>query len=63
MKKHIWAICFTAALIAFTTFIALDTFVLSAAYNENATGMNTSLFSVQTETQNEDAQAPDETVQ
>ena len=63
MKKHIWAICFTSALIAFTVFIALDTFVLSAAYNENATGMNTSLFSVRTETQNEDAQAPDETVQ
>ncbi len=63
MKKHIWAICLTSALIAFTVFIALDTFVLSAAYNENATGMNTSLFSVRTETQNEDAQAPDETVQ
>ena len=63
MKKHIWAICFTSALIAFTVFIALDTFALSAAYNENATGMNTSLFSVRTETQNEDAQAPDETVQ
>ncbi len=63
MKKHIWAICFTSALIAFTVFIALDTFVLSAAYNEKATGMNTSLFSVRTETQNEDAQAPDETVQ
>lgn len=63
MKKHIWAICFTSALIAFTVFIALDTFVSSAAYNEKATGMNTSLFSVRTETQNEDAQAPDETVQ
>ena len=63
MKKHIWAICFTSALIAFTVFIALDTFVLSAAYNENATGMNTSMFSVRTETQNEDVQAPDETVQ
>ena len=63
MKKHIWAICFTSALVAFTVFIALDTFVLSKAYNENATGMNTSMFSSQTETQNEDAQAPDETVQ
>ena len=63
MKKHIWAICFTSALIAFTVFIALDTFVLSKAYNENATGMNTSMFSVQAETQNEDVQAPDETVQ
>lgn len=63
MKKHIWAICFTSALVAFTVFIALDTFVLSKAYNENATGMNTSMFSSQTETQNEDVQAPDETVQ
>ncbi len=61
MKKHIWAICFTSALIAFTTFIALDTFVLSAAYNENATGMNTSLFSDRTETQSEDVQAPENT--
>lgn len=63
MKKHLWAICFTAALIAFTTFIALDTFVLSAAYDKNATGMNTSMFSVRTETQNENAQASGETVQ
>ena len=44
MKKHIWAICFTSALTAFTVFIALDTFVLSAAYNENATGMNLSVI-------------------
>lgn len=63
MKKHIWAICFTAALIAFTTYISLDTFVLSTAYNENATGMNTSMFSVRTETQNEDPQSPGDTVQ
>ena len=62
-KNHIWAICFTSALIAFTVFIALDTFVLSAAYNENATVMNMSMFSSQAETQNEDVQAPDETVQ
>ena len=61
MKKHIWAICFTSALIAFTTFIALETFVLSAAYNENATGMNTSLFSDRTEAQSEDVQAPENT--
>ncbi|MBQ7670794.1 MAG: phosphodiester glycosidase family protein [Clostridia bacterium] len=63
MKKHIWAVCFTAALIVFTTYIALDTFVLSVAYDESATGMNTSMFSAQAETQNEDVQAPDETVQ
>ena len=63
MKKHIWAICFTTLLFAFTTFIALDTFVLSAAYNENATVMNTSMFSSQAETQNEEVQEPDVTVQ
>ena len=67
MKKHIWAICFTSALIAFTTYIALDTFVLSKSYNENANGMNTSMFSAQTETQTEtqteDVQETGETVQ
>ena len=44
MKKHIWAICFTAALIAFTVFIALDTFVIAKAYDTNAVGMNASMF-------------------
>lgn len=71
MKKHIWAICFTSALIAFTTYIALDTFVLCKSYNENANGMNTSMFSAQTETQTEtqtesqteDVQETGETVQ
>ena len=44
MKKHIWFICFSAALIAFSTYIALDTFVIPRVYNSNATEMNTSLF-------------------
>ena len=44
MKKHIWAFCFAATLIAFTTYIALDTFVLRAVYSENATEMNTAMF-------------------
>ncbi|MBQ6183279.1 MAG: phosphodiester glycosidase family protein [Clostridia bacterium] len=45
MKKHLFAICFTVALAAFTLYAALDTFVISSVYNENATGMNMSLFS------------------
>ena len=45
MKKHIWAFCFSAALIAFTTYIALDTFVIPRVYKANATEMNTSMFS------------------
>ena len=44
MKKHIWFICFSAALIAFSTYIALDTFVIPRVYNSNATEMNTSMF-------------------
>lgn len=45
MKKHIWAVCFSAALIAFTVYIALDTFVIPRVYNSNATELNTSMFS------------------
>lgn len=45
LKKHIWAFCFSAALIAFTTYIALDTFVIQRVYKANATEMNTSMFS------------------
>ncbi len=63
MKKHVWAICFTAALIAFTAYLALDTFVLSTAYIENATEMNMSMFSLQADTQNVEVQTSGETVQ
>ncbi|MBQ7671304.1 MAG: phosphodiester glycosidase family protein [Clostridia bacterium] len=45
MKKHLFAICFTVALAAFTLYAALDTFVISSVYKENATEMNMSLFS------------------
>ena len=45
MKKHLWAVCFSAALIAFTVYIALDTFVIPRVYNSNATELNTSMFS------------------
>ena len=44
MRKHLWAVCFSALLFAFTVYIALDTFVLSASYNTNAVEMNTSMF-------------------
>ncbi len=44
MKKHLWAIYATVLLIAFTTYISLDTFVLAKGYNTNATEMNTSMF-------------------
>ena len=44
MKKHAWAIGFTACLTAFTVFLAMDTFVLSSSYQTNATQMNTSMI-------------------
>ena len=44
MKKHIWAVCFTVLLIAFTVYLALDTFVIAKVYDTNAVEMNTSVF-------------------
>ena len=44
MKKHAWAIGFTACLTAFTVFLAMDTFVLSSSYQTNATQMNTAMI-------------------
>lgn len=44
MKKHLWAICAAAVLIAFTAYISLDTFVISTSYAE-ATDINTEMFS------------------
>ena len=52
MKEKIWAICFSAALILFSTYAALDTFVLSESYNSNAVEMNTSMFSEEAESAN-----------
>lgn len=60
MKKHVWTICFAAVLFAFTVYLALDTFVLSAVYERNATKMNLSMFSALPEgagTQESDADA------
>jgi hypothetical protein len=45
MKKHPWTIAFTSCLLAFTVFMGMDTFVLSSAYQTDATGMNTEMFS------------------
>ena len=42
MKKHKWAMAFTACLLAFTVYISLDTFVLSSAYQTDATEINLS---------------------
>ena len=44
MKKVLWGICFWTALVAFTGYIALDTFVLTKSYNTNAVEMNTFMF-------------------
>lgn len=44
IKKHKWTLIFTACLTAFTVFISLDTFVLSSAYQTNATQMNLAMI-------------------
>ena len=44
LKKHQWAICYSLCLALFTTYIALDTFVLQDVQQTNATAMNMSLF-------------------
>ena len=44
MKKHTWTIVFTCFLLAFTVFLGMDTFILSSAYQTDATGMNTEMF-------------------
>lgn len=45
MKKHKWTIAFTACLLAFTVFLAMDTFVLSSVYQTDAIEMNMNVFS------------------
>lgn len=44
MKKHLWAICFSTALIAFSAYIAFDTFLIPRALG-SGTLVNMSLFS------------------
>lgn len=45
MKKHKWTIAFTACLLAFTVFLAMDTFVLPSVYQTDAMEMNMNVFS------------------
>ena len=61
MKKHLWAICSAFVLIAFTTYISLDTFVISESYNSNATEINTSLFDGQTDSDTQLTESIDNT--
>lgn len=44
MKKYKWRILFSICLMAFTTYIALDTFVIARVWNTDATEINTSMF-------------------
>ena len=61
MKKHLWAICSAFVLIAFTTYISLDTFFISECYNSNATEINTSLFDGQTDSDTQLTESIDNT--
>ena len=47
MKKHLWTICYSAALFMFTLYIALDTFVISSVYQADASAVNLALFDEQ----------------
>ncbi|WP_081669081.1 phosphodiester glycosidase family protein [Butyrivibrio sp. VCB2001] len=44
MKKNLWPVISAVLLMAFTTYITMDTFVISKSYNTNATEMNTAMF-------------------
>lgn len=44
MKRNLWAIGFTAALLTFSAYLMLDSFVLSTSYNSGAGEANTALF-------------------
>ncbi len=56
MRKHLWTICFSAALAAFTLYFALDTFVLRERYAivEEA---NTAAFSAEAESRQAQAES------
>ena len=62
MKKHKWAAAFTACLLAFTVYISLDTFVLTSAYQTDATEINLSSIksAVKTDTAPEVVSAQDD---
>ncbi len=59
MKKHLWAICYSALLIAFTAYIALDTFVLTKVYSVVDDEQNDSPAAPDTEQRDEDPKAED----
>lgn len=61
MKKHLWAIMYTAALLGFTVYVASDTFLISRSYNTNATEMNTGLFDFPESVSSSDSSASNET--
>ena len=44
IRNRLWPLCFSLALIAFTVYISLDTFVISRSYDTDAVGMNTAMF-------------------
>ena len=44
IRNCLWPLCFSLALIAFTVYISLDTFVISRSYDTDAVGMNTAMF-------------------
>ena len=44
MKKNLWPVISAVLLTTFTTYITMDTFVISKSYNTNATEMNTAMF-------------------
>ena len=44
MKKHLWTICFSTCLFAFTLYVLLDTFVITRAWQTNITAIDTSFI-------------------
>ena len=61
LKKHPWAVGFTACLTAFTVFLALDTFVLSSAYQTDATQINTEMIRLAEEKKPQDSEETGDT--
>ncbi|MBR4201731.1 MAG: phosphodiester glycosidase family protein [Oscillospiraceae bacterium] len=51
MKRKLFPICYGTALVLFTTYISLDTFVLRRSYQTDTTQMNTAMFEVLETTQ------------
>lgn len=48
VKNHKWAFFYTAVLLLFTVYAALDTFVIARPYNTNAAEINMSMFASDT---------------